>query len=261
MKKKIILILSMCALLVCLFVISASATTVTSPNFDFNDIDITQGDDRLMLYSFDTGDFMYSDFYCGGSNFWIFWNIEEFQARFNGYSYQEFINYCNENAFDSEDNSTAYMDLRDMSESDYNYFINYTSISQEDLTAQYNQGKIDGVTEYKDSEEYSSILEGKYTEGYGVGYNAFKESAEYESALETQYKLGSSTGVKNYIASEEYTNALQAEYDNGYEAATSENEQKEAKEMLATALGATGILIVVLLCWYYFLGKKGRKRR
>lgn len=148
-------------------------------------------------------------------------------------------------------------------------FEDNPTYSEADLTAKYNEGynegytlgKTDGVNEFKESDDYTGALLAEYTSGHADGYNAYKESNEYQSALETQYKLGSSTGVKNFIESEEYSNALQAEYDNGFEAATAEQEQEGAINILTTVLGISGALVLILLGVYFFMGKKGKKRR
>ena len=50
-------------------------------------------------------------------------------------------------------------------------------------------------------------------------------------------------------------------YDNGFEAATNEQEQQGAINILTTVLGISGALVLVLLGVYFFLGKKGKKRR
>ena len=68
--------------------------------------------------------------------------------------------------------------------------------SEEDLEAKYNEGKLDGVTEYKESEEYASVLLTKYNDGFVAG------TAE---------------GALAYAKSEAYKTALAEEYDKGYD--------------------------------------------
>ena len=299
MKKKILLILSMCALLVCLFVISASATVVTyeSISDSFGD-DNPTGTERTAYFgeinygNIPNGNFVFCHGESSDSCFFVtIFDIEAFQFRYSGKSFSDFVDEIM-TLYNSNSNEYQYLYkfYSAVSSEAYDFFINWSSytggFTQEDLTTQYNQGKTDGVTEFKESEEYTNILSSKYeegktdgaeafkssdeysqelqaeyTKGYGVGYEAYKDSAEYESALNTQFNLGSSTGVKNYLESEEYSNALQNEYDNGYEAATTEDNQKRAKNMLGTALGISGALIIVLLCVYFFVGRKARKRR
>lgn len=252
--------LAMCALLVCLFVISASATDAIYM------VEFKTSSENLCGEIYDTcfDDTNFSIKSSGDGSFWIIRNIEGFQSFVNNMDYDSFYELCQ-----SRYNSCGHDFYFRLTESTYrfeqcfDYFVNYgkNEITQEDLAVQYNQGKIDGVTEYKESEEYSSTLQSEYTKGYGEGFEAYKDSAEYESALNTQFNLGSSTGVKNYLESEEYSNALQNEYDNGYEAATTEDNQKGAKNMLGTALGISGALIIVLLCVYFFVGRKAKKRR
>lgn len=290
--------LTMCALLVCLFVISASADELVliglsdNPslvgNYASHTISYSDGPDSS--YKFAVHCYMSSDM--DGTAYYI--NPYEFQkwckdvSGKENLSYDEFKTYISASDDEGSESVASYWssDYNGFNEEYFNALYNYKSITQEDFTAQYNQGKTDGVTEFKESEEYTNILSSKYeegktdgaeafkssdeysqelqaeyTKGYGVGYEAYKDSAEYESALNTQFNLGSSTGVKNYLESEEYSNALQNEYDNGYEAATTEDNQKRAKNMLGTALGISGALIIVLLCVYFFVGRKARKRR
>lgn len=273
MKKKIILMLTMCALLVCLFVISASADELVLVGLSDNPslagryaahtIAYSDGPDssyELQVHCYMAGDMLESAYYINPYEFqkWC----KDVSGKEN-LSYDEFKTYMSASSDEGLYSVAGYWsnDLYGFNEEFFNTLYNYKSITQEDLTAQYNQGKTDGAEAFKSSDEYSQELQAEYTKGYGVGYEAYKDSAEYESALNTQFKIGSSTGVKNYIESEEYSNALQAEYDNGYEAATSENEQKEAKNMLGTALGISGALLIVLLCVYFFVGRKAKKRR
>lgn len=250
----------MCALLVCLFVISASATDAiymvefktTSDSLSGEIYDTCFDDTNFSIKSSDDG------------SVWIIHNIEGFQSFVNNMDYDSFYELC-QSRYNSCGND-FYFRLTDSTyrfEQCFDYFVNYgkNEITQEDLTAQYNQGKTDGVTEYKESEEYSNVLSTQYNQGKTDGVAEFKDSEAYETVLAVERSIGASEGVKNYLESEEYSNALQNEYDNGYEAATTEDNQKRAKNMLGTALGISGALIIVLLCVYFFVGRKARKRR
>lgn len=262
MKKKIILILSMCALLVCLFVISASASsfsiytdtefTILSSDFQLNSVNFCYDSvndfwlGQVLAYSTTSE-------YISGI---IVINPFSFKSYLNSFNTLEDLHtYANDN-YESSTSLTGY--LASLTEDQFNYYRNYTEITQEDLTVQYNQGKTDGVTEYKESEEYSNVLSTQYNQGKTDGVAEFKDSKAYETVLAVERSIGASEGVANYLDSTEYADTLQAEYDKGYDDAESE----KASNMLGTALGSIGIVVFVLLgVWLWLTLSKKKKRR
>ena len=296
MKKKLILILSMVALLVCVFAISVNADDFNSPfaseivtvnlptyymtydgSFDISPAMILNESYELITYFYLGGHtFHYND----GSNDFVQNSILQYpdsdgeiqevydMKLIKAYlESKDVVDFNSFNVWRKNIESCGPFDdflISTVTEEIYEkmfIFKESSVITEEDLIAQYNQGKTDGVNEFKESDDYTGALLTEYTSGHADGYNAYKESNEYQSALETQYKLGSSTGVKNFIESEEYSNALKAEYDNGFEAATAEQEQEGAINILTTVLGISGALVLILLGVYFFMGKKGKKRR
>lgn len=257
MKKKIILILSMCALLVCLFVISASATdAIYMVDFDSSSEGISN---EISDTCFEDTNFSIK--VSSNGNIWVIHNIEGFQSFVNNMDYDSFYELCQ-----SRYNSCGHNLYSKFIESSYrfeqcfDYFVNYgkNEITEEDLTAQYNQGKTDGVTEYKESEEYSNVLSTQYNQGKTDGVAEFKDSEAYETVLAVERSIGASEGVANYLDSTEYADTLQAEYDKGYDDAESE----KASNMLGTALGSVGIVVFVLLgVWLWITLSKKKKRR
>ena len=223
MKKKILLILSMSALLVCLFVISASATVVTyeSISDSFGD-DNPTGTERTAYFgeinygNIPNGNFVFCHGESSDSCFFVtIFDIEAFQFRYSGKSFSDFVDEIM-TLYDS--NSYEYQYLYKfysaVSSEVYDFFINWSSytggFTQEDLTAQYNQGKTDGVNEYKESEEYTNILSSKYEDGKESGYNEgyskgmFDFAQEEKDLIEGYYSQGgefTANGLNEFISS------------------------------------------------------------
>ena len=171
----------------------------------------------------------------------------------------------------------------------YNVYSSYKAqqlnqFSHDDLQAKYDegyaQGEIDGLTEYKSSEEYTTALNNKYSIGYTEGIESFKASDEYFTALYnasvngvTEYKnskeyatildekylsgysQGSVEGVTLYKASDEYANILQGKFDEGYDFAS---DDASGVDWLGLAFGAFGIFVIFLV---FFVGIKSSKKK
>ncbi len=219
MKKKILLMLSMCALLVCLFVISASATNAFyfPEDFDFTSgIAITNSKCTTNTHTCDSPDYNFMLFSDYNDNAYFVFGLEAFKDFADDGTYESMVaNY--EEKYNQTGCSKCCELYSNIPEFVYNYFLTLESITQEDLTAEYNRGKAAGVSQYKASSEYSNALSTQYNEGYTQGktdgVNEYKESEEYSNVLSTQYnqgfedgeEVGYSTGVKEYselIASE-----------------------------------------------------------
>lgn len=278
MKKKIILICSLVVFCLCVFTISASASNY----YDFSDIDLsgvysvtpyiysTASDEEQ--YSFDSTlgydlSFISFDYYSNVTYYtWGLLNCENWHK----YIVSHNITSADELRI-SVDNGVSLGYWSD-SFSIYNYIggsayaVNDIWNAYQGWLAEqnaptyddgYTQGKIDGVTEFKTTDEYKS----QYTTGYTNGIAEFKASDVYAETLLLERQTGQAEGVNTYLASEEYANALQAEYDNGYNTATTEQEQKQMKNNLGVILGTCGIVIVGLLFVYFIISRKKHKRR
>ncbi|MBO5356476.1 MAG: hypothetical protein J6A95_01790 [Clostridia bacterium] len=121
----------------------------------------------------------------------------------------------------------------------------------------YSQGKIDGVTEFKTTEEYKS----QYTTGYTNGIAEFKASDVYCETLLIERQTGQAEGKDMFMASQEYKAALNKEYNNGYNTATTEQEQKQMKNNLGVILGTCLVIVFVLSVVYLAVSRKKHKRR
>ena len=138
----------------------------------------------------------------------------------------------------------------DLSNSDFdNLFstaLNYFEITSDIVDSRYNEGKLEGVEEFKNSEEYvnsldfaktSGVEEFKSSEEYSnilnfaktSGIEEFKNSTEYNEALLSKYNeghsVGTSSGITAYKSSSEYKTALSDKYDEGYDVGFSEGEK------------------------------------
>lgn len=285
MKKKIILVLSMLSLLVCIFAVSVSASDLNlfSPNDTelVGHVMINMGETVftdengiehvLRVFQATSSEMSDTYFAVDPSEFqtWIF-NVFEKEDV----SYEEFFEF-KESAntdpdFGLKEDLTfiSYWGyesaVKGMNEDYFNRLMSYKKISQEDLTSQYNQGKTDGVTEYKESEEYTTALETKYQ----AGLNDFKESEEYSTALENAesdgYIAGTIEGVAAYKLSEEYNNALKDKYTTGYNDGVESVENTEGgSNVLGIVFGSVGIGVVVLaiFCGIMALRKRPKVRR
>ena len=134
----------------------------------------------------------------------------------------------------------------------FNY-MNYDEITQEDLQDKYDEGKVEGVEEFKSSEEYTNVLNNRYSTGYAEGIEAFKVSKAYTDALEVQYSTGKTDGVTEFKKSVAFANSLKAEYDEGYNAGVTDTEgqvvKNEFTKVISVFIGvmAFGIILMSVL--------------
>lgn len=158
------------------------------------------------------------------------------------------------------------------SEGLYNAYLKWKNqITEEDLETKYNegyaQGETDGVTEYKESEEYTSALNNKYSTGYAEGIESFKASTAYTDALDLQYSNGKVAGVTEFKNSIAFANALKAEYEEGYDAGVLDtqgvNTKNETTKLISILIGVAGfgILFMAVLSAVGAFKKRRAKRR
>ena len=280
MKKKIILMCALVVMCLCIFAISASASS-----FDFvsnGDYEIKFDNDvSVNTVTYEKNDVI-STFHVlsvTDVNYNICYYIQPIEFKefcdtiFNkqNLTFLEFSNFFRENSeYVKEDCSIiSYFSFSDdgyngYDESFFNKLYYYRDITEEDLESKYStgysdgltQGKIDGVTEFKTTEEYKS----QYTTGYTEGVSNFKSSEEYKEALLLEKQIGQAEGKSLYLESEEYENALQAEYDNGYDTAVKDQSKAEFKTEFVTLIGSLGLIILVLSVIFVFSGKKHKKK-
>ena len=278
MKKKLILIFSLIILSVCIFALSSSAS-----EYDFvsnGELNFITNDSLSNIYP-DSAIYLYDG--------------KEYNFNFFHYSYDEDIYFIQPYSFkilvnqitNSDGNCTFetfsnacyslctdnggtygcmfYNDWADesygsLNEEFFNKLYYYSEIDETDLTDKFNEGvakgKIDGVAEFKESDEYK----GQYTTGYTDGIKNFKET-ELPEMLALEKQIGQAEGKNIYLASEEYRNVLQGEYDNGYNAAVNENDKTQIKNSLGVIIGSCGLVIIFLLAFYFITSKKKYKRR
>ena len=131
--------------------------------------------------------------------------------------------------------------------------------SADDLQAKYDEGKVAGATEYKSSEEYTTILNTQYSTGYSQGeadgVTEFKSSDEYSATLNAKYNdgfvNGTAEGALAYTKSDAYKTALADKYDEGYDDGFVEG---EAQFDIAPFIGVISIMAlisigIVIVCW------------
>ncbi len=280
MKKKIILICTLVVMCLCVFAISASATTVSyvlgTPYFDDGTpaYDSTTGmiESNMLTYYYDFSKYGYnitlftyvtSSMPEYGYSIYTCDNIENFYNDIKLNVPEKYEDITQNNIFSFLCNHRGY--CGDSTLYYYDCLINLYNIYENDILSKYDvgysegltQGKIDGVTEFKTTEEYKS----QYTNGYTAGITYFKTSDEYAETLELERQIGQAEGKNNYLGSEEYKAALNKEYNNGYDTASSELEQEQTKNSLAVILGSCGIFVLALLVVYFLMPRKKHKRR
>lgn len=174
MKKKIILILSICALLILMFAISASATNVLyiEECDDHGDSQSAPAFNSVLFSS--QNELGFSIDYNQGSchdEYYLF-NQEAFIEYVNGRSYDVF-HKSSEDAY-AEGLTGDFANLHcQLSEEAFNYFVNYVSLTQEDLTAEYNkgfeEGKLLGYEEGKYDAEAAAKAEDDEESSFSIG--------------------------------------------------------------------------------------------
>ena len=278
MKRKLILIFLLIILSVCIFAFSSSASGYI--NLDDLPNDIIYNSCYVDVYSltyyaeednFESALGYELSFYCFrimGSNDYDVEYIGLFQT-------ENWLKYIKDHNITNADElcSSIYNGCELGYWKDYWTFTHYIIESYsneiwnccEELLARQNaptyedgisQGKIDGVAEFKASEEYKS----QYTTGYTEGVSNFKLSEEYKEALLLEKQIGQAEGKSLYLESEEYENALQAEYDNGYDTAVKDQSKAEFKTEFVTLIGSLGLIILVLSVIFVFSKKKHKRR-
>lgn len=199
MKKKLILILSMVALLVCVFAISASAASMdfisTKTTDDYEEPEtgmITVGEIGFSNDNFSTTicrlDYLY--ICTQESNSYLAFIPAQFQNFVNtlmnsdNVSYSEFVSFVN-NIDESklyDGDSYALPSIKSQfngfDEAYYNkIYFGETVITQEDLTAKYEEGKNAGYSDgFNDG--YNAGLDSGEFSGFADGYNSFAEDLD-----------------------------------------------------------------------------------
>ncbi len=182
----------------------------------------------LLLKEGGTSDYIYMVDINGFKNFCSSNNIttaSEFKSYINTLmnsfeAYSTPYNYCNGLS------SIGFVNEGEI----FNYFYNYENPpTTEDLQAKYDegyaQGETDGVTEYKQSQEYTDTI----NLAKSAGADEYKQSDAYFSSLNSKYNEGHLAGVEagalSYKSSQEYKSALSNEYDSGYDDGYEDGEQ------------------------------------
>ena len=191
----------MCALLVCLFVISASATDFVSnkDNYSFTQytgpsLYYTQNYNGKTCFMIHVSDDSQSDvFFVPAKQF------QEFVSSvLTEVSYENWFSFCGEN-YKDDDNTTVDYFLEYwynvdsiLNEEYFNKLMNYKTVTEEDLSVQYNQGLEDGK-------------ELGYAEGYSKGMEAYaQEEKDLIEQYYTHYNQGgdfTANGLDEYISS------------------------------------------------------------
>lgn len=144
MKKKIILILSICALLILAFAISASATNVIY----IEECDSCENSyapafpKTIFSAQNDLGFAIESNMSSCHEEYYLF-NQEAFIEYVDGRSYDVF-HKSSEDAIDQGLTGDFVSLHSTLSEDAFNYLVNYVPLTQEDLTAEYNKGLEEG---------------------------------------------------------------------------------------------------------------------
>lgn len=230
MKKKLILMLSIMAIAVCMFSLTVSATNAVYLSGDYLSgslFDLSEGNSdynfRFLGENTASDDFIL-----------VLYNVEEFLSFAGTKTAQEIKDYFS--SLYNELGSSIYNNYSNISLEAYEYFLNYSVVSEDDLTQQYNNGFSEGI-------EY------------------FKTSTEYETTLNNKYVLGQKEGVANYLKSDDYTNALDAEYDAGYNQGVSDTESTSSSSGTGALFSVLAIVLVVLAGFYIYKSVSRKRRR
>lgn len=291
--------LSMMALLVCVFAVSVSAGDF----FGFDDLsnyDASSSENIVFVTStkiLNPADYTYSDFDSSAGRFGIVYITGPYKTVgfININKWHELLTKDNnvvENSseFDELVSSWADGSILPLDDSWFNTEVSsyrdelfelYQKYIAEISAPTYEDGKTDGVTEYKASEEYentiseaeqnaidgykssteyNAVLQGEYNRGKDEAVEAYKSSTAYKNALDIKYSTGLADGKANYIESAEYKEALQVEYDEGFEAGTEESDTSEIGTTLLSIVGSA-LLGVVVVWLFNTLGNKRKRRR
>ena len=283
MKKKFILIFSMVALVVCLFALSISASTYfygldSVDGFPVDDAYVNswtannmfEGEVRSEVDYF----FGFGTLYLGNNGpsegVYVFYvsNIDDLHEYLVSKDIDTFEDFSNLPNIMYDDGLIPFFEEEDGTIIPVGDFINgyfendkenlwnaYQSYLEEISAPTYEQGKTDGVTEYKTSNEYYGELNKQYVQGKTEGVEAYKNSSEYKNAMNAKYSTGLADGKANYIESDEYEEALQAEYDKALDEAQSE----KLGTTLLSVVGST--LLGVGIVWVFNRFSSKRKRR
>ena len=297
MKKKIILILSIVAVVTCLFAMSVSASNYV----DFDSVDLINMDCSPMLQVYSSKKCDYCGFVSShdeefglvyisadGSYSCGFLNIEFWHSLLTEHgvdSVDEFGELSYELVDDERICECSSGLSYQIGSECLSYFIVYEKYLAELNAPTYEEGKIDGVTEYKTSNEYTNTLnekyvEGKadgmleykasseyfnelnqkYTEGKTEGVTVYKNSTEYKNTLSAKYSTGFADGKANYVESEEYTEAMQLKYDEGFEAGTNEAQTDKLGTTLLSIVGSSLLGLGIVWVVKRFTSKNKRRR-
>jgi len=271
MKKKFILIFSMLALVACLFALSVSASNY----IDFSEADLNSNASVSFNVYLNT-DYIDDDFTSTSEETFglISYSDSNNVSIFGFYNIEFWHSYLTEqNVKSSSDFATAVYHLieigavcdgdsgigyegQSFSEDFYLAYQKYVALYNLLNAPTYEQGKTDGVTEYKTSNEYYAELNKQYAQGKTEGVTAYKSSSEYTNAMNAKYATGLADGEANYIESDEYEEALQAEYDKGL----SEAQVDKLGTTLLSIVGSTLLGVAVVWLINRFSSKRKRRR-
>ena len=130
------------------------------------------------------------------------------------------------------------------------------------------EARSDAVEEYKNSQEFSNILDERYAAGEAAGLEVGLTEGANSSAL-VQYEMGYSDGKTEYINSPEYTNLLQQSanygYEYGYQDGLQDGSNRESDDgLLVKSLVILSISLTVLLILFVvvtFIIKKVKRKK
>lgn len=240
MKKKLILILSMVALLSCMLVLSVSASNY---GFDFDGLqNLSNLNSKEQIYIYFNKGHNENCNVSGPSNFGIgiynstlfYVNIEFWHQLFTDYGVIDFGSFCfcidgliaDGVICDGLNGCSCSVGYSLINYADvyYDIYVNYLNEPEvKTYEDGITEGKELGVSEYVSSEEYTNALNNKYTEGKQAGYDEgvtagtdIGYNAGYAQGQIDGYSDGYTIGYNEYIGSKEYAKVLKAKYDDGF---------------------------------------------
>ena len=218
MKKKIILILSMAALLVCVFAFSVGATSVTYvPTIDdYTGLNGSTGSSTAVYVNHgdvEGGNFLLVVFDINGSNYFYIDNIDAFLIRYKDCTISDFADEAaSVNSSYYEGNATA-LEVLGYDENAFNYFINYEEVfSAEDFSAELNDlfnGYMSLNGENLTAEGFDSYVGSYGSDEFVLLYSSSGVNSSYESlykaALSSSNSSSGSSNGSPTITDEELT--------------------------------------------------------
>lgn len=280
MKKKIVLILSIVALMVVVFALSVSASNYVDLD-DFSKYSPDVGESFYLYTSVFDRDMQSGqelEFNSTAGEFGFFY-ISGIDSLFGFINIEKWHELLSKEVIDSpSDFKNVVLSWQDGlilpmpdNVSGYSFFFSQFDAYHEKAYALYQQyvaelneptyedGLAEGVAEYIESDEYKNALLAERAAGKLEGIDTYKKSDPYIKSLNAEYTRGLEDGEANFVKSEEYATALQTEYNQGKADGAANSKAGDVKTIAFSVVGIA--LLGLVVYWLMTKFHKGKRRR